>query len=76
MEVSMPDAKNYDSWTPFFVGILIGSILVSIVVSSICSDVWRADAVKVGVAEYTADANGYVKWQWKTPKIEKESPTK
>jgi hypothetical protein len=76
MEGSMPDVKNRDSWTAFFVGVLIGSILAGIAVSSICSDLWRAEAVKVGVAEYTADANGYVKWQWKTPKIEKESPTK
>lgn len=76
MEVSMPDAKNPDSWTAFFVGVLIGSIFASIAISSICSDMWRADAVKVGVAEYTADANGYVKWRWKTPKIEKEPLTK
>jgi hypothetical protein len=76
MEISMPDAKNPDSWTTFFVGVLIGGVLAGIAISTICSDMWRADAVKVGVAEYTADQNGYVKWQWKIPKIEKESPTK
>lgn len=76
MEASMPDAKNFDLWTPFIVGVIVGSVLVGLAVSSICSDMWRAESVKVGVAEYTADANGYAKWQWKTPKIEKEPLTK
>ena len=72
----MSDEKNTDHFVAFVLGIIIGGVLGGLFMSEIARDTWRAEAVKVNAAEWVPTETGYVKWQWKTPKAEKDFTNK